>query len=161
MKNRLLSLFICCNLSASCSTTTDVTKETYLKIGDTANLNKSFSIPDLYSHANFQNGEIVDDGSIQNYKTSCIVATGSLGPKTVQQNDYSVSKVSYYEDWYSSAGAVLRYYTEFHLKAASPDNSIVLTCQILDGPMQRHGFPLSEIRQATGQYFTFSSTDNR
>jgi len=161
MKNYLLCLFICCYLASACSTLPDTTKQTYLEKNDTVKLSKPISIPELYSHVILQDGEIIRESSLQRYKTSCIVTTYGLGPKTVQQNDYKVSKVSYYEDWYSSAAAVLRYYTEFHLKADSPERNIVLTCQVLDGPMQHHVFPLSEIRQATGEYFTFSSTDNR
>lgn len=161
MKNRLLYLFIYCYLAASCSTISDAVDEVYLNKDDTVKLNKPIDVPDLYSHVILQDGEITREGSLQRYKTSCIVDTADLGPKTIQQNVYRVSKVSYFEDWYSSAAAVLRYYTEFHLKASSPEQNIVLTCQVLDGPMQHHGFPLSEIRQATGHYFTFSSTDNK
>jgi len=161
MKNYLLRLFICCYLASSCSTLPGTAKQTYLEKNDTVRLNKPISIPDLYSHVVLQDGEIIRESSLQRYKTSCIVTTYSLGPKTVEQNDYKVSKVSYYDDWYSSAAADLRYYIEFHLKADAPESNIVLTCQVLDGPMQHHDFPLSEIRQATGEYFTFSSTDNR
>lgn len=161
MKKTLLPLFIYCFLATSCSSLPDADKQVYLNKGDTVKLNRSFPVPESYAHVNFQNGEIISDGSIQWYETSCVVDTDSLGPKTVPQNDYQVSEVSYDEDWYSNAGAVLRYYTEIHLKAASTEKNIVLTCQVLDDPMQHHSFPLSEIRQATGQYFTFSAKENQ
>jgi hypothetical protein len=161
MKAHLSLLFFCLCIVTSCVTSPDRSKEIHLSKGDIVRLERSFTIPDLYSHVIFQDGEIVKENSLQHYKTSCFVDTFSLGPKTIQQNNYRVSKVSYSEDWYSSTSATLRYYTEFHLDAADPDENIILTCQVLDGPMQHHGFPLSEIRKATGQYFTFSSTDNK
>ena len=161
MKNHLLCLFIYCFLAASCSTLSDTDNKAYLNKGDTVKLSRPFPVPELYSHVNFQKGEIVSDSALQGYENSCVVDTYSLGPKTVPQNEYQVSEVSYYEDWYSRAGAVLRYYTEFHLTPTSTGENIILTCQVLDSPMQYHPFPLSVIRQVTGQYFTFLPKDNQ
>jgi hypothetical protein len=161
MKNHLLYLLICSYLAASCSTSPETVDENHLKKGDSVRLEQSFAIPDLYTHVIFQDGEIIKEGSIHPYKTSCIADTNSLGPKTIEQNDFKVSKISYFEDIYSDLGATIRYYTEIHLDAADSKKNITLTCQVLDGTMQHHSFPLSEIKQATGQYFTFSSTDNK
>jgi len=161
MKNHLFHLLICSYLVTSCSTSPDTANEIHLTKGDIVKLVQSFTIPDLYSHVIFQDGEIIKEGSLQWYKTSCIADTKSLGPKTVEQNDFNISKVSYYEEMYSYEGATIRYYTEFHLDAADPNENIILTCQVLDGTMRHHNFPLNEVKQATGQYFTFSSIDNK
>lgn len=161
MKNPLLCLFICSSLVAACSTRPDTEDNIHLASGDTVKLNKAFTIPDLFAHVVFQDGEIIDKRLIQWYQTSCMLDTNSLGPKTIAQNTFQVSQVTYNEDMYSDAGAIIRYYTEFHLDAADPKKNSILTCQVLDDTMQHHDFPLSEIRQATGEYFTFSSTDNK
>jgi hypothetical protein len=161
MKHHLLYLLIYTSLAASCSFTSVTDEETHLKPGDTVRLNKSLTVPDLYSHVTLQDGELIRDGLIQQYKTSCIIGSKSLGPKTIRQNDYKVSKVSYYEDMYSDPAANMRYYTEFYLNADKPEDNLVLTCQVLDAILKHHVFPLSEIRRATGSYFTFSSIDNK
>jgi hypothetical protein len=161
MKNHLYYLLICSYLLTSCSTSPDTSNEVHLTKGDNARLEKSFTIPVLFSHVIFQDGEIIREDDLQWYKTSCIADTNSLGPKTVEKDTFKVNKVSYFEDIYSDLGATIRYSAEFRLDAADPKKNIILTCQVLDGTMRHHNFPVSEIKQATGQYFTFSSTDNK
>lgn len=156
-----LRLFICFCLTASCSINPETTKKVHLHKGDTVKLNKSFVIPELYSHVIFQNGKIVNKKTLQRFKTSCIIDVIKLGPVLFQQGDFEVSKVSYNEEWYIEAAAIERYYTEIHLNAAEKNKSVILTCQILDEPMRHHSFPVTEIQQAMGNYIIFSSIDNK
>jgi len=161
MKNYLSYLLICSFLVASCSTSPESVDEEHLMKGDGVRLEQSFTIPDLFSHVIFQDGEIIRENSLQRYRTNCIADTHSLGPRTIEKNAFEVSKASYFQDFYSDPSATIQYAVAFHLQAADSHDNIILTCRVLDAIGRYHVFPLSEIKQATGRYFTFSSIDNK
>ena len=160
MKTRLLPVLMLSFFAASCSHIASTFSEVNLRKGDSAQLNKAFTVPELYSHIILQDGNVVTQHSLQIYNISCIIDVSRLGPETYLPADFEVSKVSYNEEWYSSTAGTIRYYTEIHLKPEKQGDSMTLTCQLVDDTMKHHSFPLSEIRQAVGDYFIFSATGN-
>lgn len=158
---RPLTLLVFTCLAASCSINSSAVKEVHLQKGDGVKLSKAFTVPDLRSHVILQDGEVVNDRSLKLYKTSCIIDVFKLGPETYQPADFEVSQVSYNEEWYSDMAASIRYYTEINLKPKKQGDQFILTCQVVDGTMQYHNFPLNEIQRAVGGYFTFAATDNK
>lgn len=149
---RKTCLLICSFLIFSCQTSSE---PDYISRGDVISLNKSLAIPKLRSHITIQYGEIVDEADLNVYEHSCIVENWELGPKTIQPEPYAVSKVTYNEEWYSDGGAIIRYFTEIYLNSDRQQKNLILTCQILGNTMEHHSFTADDIKQVTGDYFTF------
>lgn len=160
MNIRLLALFALSVFTTACSNMASTVNEIHLKKGDLVQLGKPFTVPDLYAHIILQGGNVVNQRSLQVYSTSCIIGVNRLGPETYPPAEFEVSEVSYNEEWYSNSAGTIRYYTEIHLKPRKQGDGILLTCQLVDDTMRHHSFPLSEIQQAVGDYFIFSTTDN-
>lgn len=128
----------------------------HLKRGDAVSLNKVISFTEMSSHIILQAGRVIEDDDLKAYQTSCVVDNNDLGPKEIQPQNYRISKVTYNEEMYFDAAAIIRYFTEFYLTSdEGRQQDIILTCQTLDGTMQHHSFPADEVRLATGDYFTF------
>lgn len=161
MKSKPLTLTILTCVASACSSNFNAVKENHLTKGDSVSLSKPFTVPDLRSHIILQDGKVVDDRALKLYISSCIIDVDRLGPETYQPAGFEVSKVSYNEEWYSDTAGTIRYYMEIHLKPEKQGDNMILTCQVIDGTMQHHNFPLNEIKQAVGDYFTFSATDSK
>ena len=127
----------------------------HLSRGDIISLNKTITFPELSSHIVLQSGEVIDDRDLKAYQTSCIVDNDDLGPKKIHPQNYTVRKVTYNEEMYSDAAALIRYFTEFYLRSDDQRQNLILTCQTLDATMQHHNFPVDEVKLATGDYFRF------
>ena len=155
MKLRLPLLLLCLHLLTSCSGSLNKPDEQYLSPGNIIKLERSFTVPALYSHVIFQDGKIINENNLAPYRTSCILDLHDLGPTTYQAEAFTIDKVEYNEEMYSDAGAVVRYFTEFYLTSDTHKKRNILTCQILGDTMQYQSFPLTEIEQATGQYFRY------
>jgi hypothetical protein len=153
---RLISLLPCVLLLSCQQSPEQNTPESrhFLK-GDAFSLNRSITIPHLFSHVIIQYGDVIKLADLYAYETSCIVDQIALGPGLIQPQNYIVEKVTYNEEMYSDAGAVIRYFIEIYLSADDPQKNLVLTCQTLGNTMQHHSFPVSEVKQTTGDYFTF------
>lgn len=140
---------------SACSSNPDHSVALELSEGSTIILEKPFDIPPLYSHVLFQHGAIIKPGDLQPYDISCILDNRDLGPKVIQVTRFIVTDIQLYEEMYSDAGAVIRYYTEFYLRSNSQQADFILTCQTLDDTTQYYSFPTNVIRQATGNYLSF------
>jgi len=150
---RKTCLLICSFLLLSCQTSPE---PDYISRGDVISLNKSLAIPKLRSHITIQYGEIADEADLNVYEHNSIIENRELGPKTIQPESYTVSKVTYNEEWYSDAGAIIRYFTEIYLNSDnSQQQDLILSCQILGNTMEHHSFTADEIKQVTGGYFNF------
>ncbi len=152
MNIRQIFLLSCSFLLLSCQTTPD---ERHFASGDAVSLNRSLNVPALFSHVILQYGEVIDEVDLYAYDTSCIVDSKNLGPGNIQPQSYEVSKVTYNEEMFSDGGAIIRYFTEIYLDSDEPDKNLILTCQKLDDTMMHHSFPVDEIKQASGRYFSF------
>lgn len=139
----------------SCQTDPGSAETRNLSSGDNVSLRRTIIFPDLQSHIIIQNGKIIADSDLYAYKTSCLVDNRDLGPKTIQPQSYTVRKVTYNEEMFSDGGAIIRYFIEIYLTANDQQHNLILTCQTLDDTMQYHIFPVTEIEQTTGDYFSF------
>ena len=151
---RLTCLLFCGFLLLSCQTSPETS---HITRGNVISLNKTISIPQIQSHVIIQFGEIIRETDLKAYETSCIVDSQDLGPVSIQPQSYKVRKVTYNEEFYSDAGAIIRYFTEIFLTAGDPQQNLILTCQTLGDTMQHHSFPVNEIKQATRDYFIFDN----
>ena len=128
----------------------------HLKQGDSVSLNKVIAFPELSSHIILQAGEVITGNDLMAYQTSCVVDNNDLGPKEIQPQHYQLRKVTYNEEMYSDAAAIIRYFTEFYLSSDEGHQwDLIITCQILDDTMRHHSFPVVEVIQATADYFSF------
>jgi hypothetical protein len=132
-----------------------IKNSTYLTTGDEIALTRAFDVAALRSHIILQDGKIIEDGDLSPYRISCIFDVYDLGPATYQPQIFNVTDVTYNEEMYSDLGAVVRYFTEFYLSSNHSQKKKTLTCQVLDDTTQYHPFAISEIKQATGDYFIF------
>ena len=140
---------------SACSSNPDHSVALDLSEGSTVILEKPIDIPPLHSHVLFQHGAIIKSGELQPYDISCIMDNRELGPKVIQAASFVVTDIQFYEEMYSDAGAVIRYYTEFYLRSNNQQTEFILTCQTLDDTTQYYSFPTDVISQATGDYFSF------
>ena len=102
------------------------------------------------------------DNDLMAYQTSCVVDNNDLGPKEIQPQHYKVHKVTYNEEMYFDAAAIIRYFTEFHLSSdEGPQQHLIITCQILDDTMRHHSFPVDEVALTTGAYLSFLTAGHR
>ena len=140
----------------SCQTDSHTPETRDLSSGDGISLHRTITFPELQSHILIQYGGVIAESELNPYITSCIVDNRDLGPKTIQAQNYTVRKVTYNEEMFSDGGAVIRYFIEIYLNANDPQQNLILICQTLDDTMQHHIFPVSEIKQTTGDYFAFN-----
>jgi len=142
-------------LLLSCQSYTETAEDRDLSEGDKLSLHRAITFPALQSHIIIQYGKIIARSELYPYETSCIVDNRDLGPKTIQPQSYIIRKVTYNEEMYSDSAAIIRYFIEIYLSASEPQQNLILTCQTLDDTMQHHVFPAAEIKQTTGDYFSF------
>ncbi|MBT8119384.1 MAG: hypothetical protein KJN89_06660 [Gammaproteobacteria bacterium] len=128
----------------------------HLKQGDSVSLNKVITFPESSSHIILQAGKVIKGKDLMAYQTNCVVDNFELGPKDIKPQNYQVRNVTYNEEMYFDAAAIIRYYSEFYLSShGGRQQDLIITCQTLDDTMQHHSFPVDEIALATGDYFSF------
>lgn len=152
MNMRNTCLLICSLILLSCQTSPE---SRHIARGDTVSLDRSITIPELRSHVIFQFAEVIDEIDLKPYETSCIVEHKDLGPMQIQPQQYTVTRVTYNEEMYSDPGAVVRYFNEIYLNSSEQQENLIIICQALGSTMENHSFPVDEIKQATGDYFSF------
>lgn len=152
---RILLTMLISTLLASCGSAMLKDDDSHLAINDKVSLVQPLQIAKLDSHVIFQDGVLVKQAELEPYQTSCIYEVNQLGPTDYPPENFIVTRINRHEEMYSDTGAVVRYYTEFHLMPDDGGEPVKLVCQVLDDTMRYHSFSVPEIQQAVGNYFRF------
>jgi len=163
LSNKLFAILLCLPMLTACSLTEERKSEDNLKSGDTVILKKDLTTPRGEYHIRFQLGEIKQ--KIKSYSNNCIIETRYKGPVTYTAGPYTVTQVQYGEEFFSDASATVEYSTTFDLEAQNvTDNEtnrrFKLRCQVLDGTMAYHNFPVPDIKQVMGDFMDFDTASS-
>lgn len=123
--------------------------------GSTLSLNDKLDIPHNDTHAVIQYGKEIADKDRHNYDVNCRLNFKKFGPRTIEPEDFKVSRTEDGENWISQASSILRYYTEIYLTSDKGTDIIKMVCQQYGDPSDYH-FTVNEIEKTLGNYLSFT-----
>ena len=123
-------------------------------------LNNSLTIPRSDTHAVVQFGKEIKDRDKQEYEINCRVDFKDFGTRTIQPEDFIITRTEDGQNWVSHP-SILRFYTEIYLSSNIGTDIIKMVCQQYGGPIDRN-FTVAEMQAALGDFITFKySTANK
>ena len=126
--------------------------------GSTLTLNKELEIPAGNTHALLQSGKVISVNESSLYEISCRFDTRSFGPRTIEPEVFSISRT---EDGQriASQGGIYLYFSEIYLQSSKGTDVTMLRCERSGYNLDWH-FAVADMKQALGDYFTFTFPNN-
>ena len=122
--------------------------------GSTLSLNKKLDIPNNDTHAIIQDGKATTEKERHDYDVNCRLDVKEFGPRTIESEDFKVSRTEDGQNWISQP-SILRYYTEIYLTSNKGTDVIKMVCQQYGDQTDYH-FTVKEIEKTLGDYFSFT-----
>ncbi len=127
--------------------------------GSTLLLNKKLTIPHNDTHAVIQYGKETTDNDRQDYDVNCRLDFKKFGLRTIEPEDFKVSRTEDGQNWISQP-SILRFYTEIYLTSDKGTDVIKMVCQEYGDQIDYH-FTVKEIETALGDYFSFDFASDK
>lgn len=121
--------------------------------GSTLSLNKPLSYSHDVTHAVIQFGKEITDSERQFYEINCQVDFKAFGPRTIEPEDFIVTRTEDGQNWISQP-TILRFYSEVYLASNNNTDIIKMVCQIYGDNIDRN-FTVAEMQAALGGMITF------
>ena len=122
--------------------------------GSLLTLNRTLEIPAGETHALIQEGRLIKKRDKDDYRINCRFDVKKFGPRTIAPAKFIIRRTEDGQEWISRAG-IMRYYTDIYFQSDEATDAIKLSCQQYGYNTQRN-FTVTDIRNALGDYFTFS-----
>jgi len=127
--------------------------------GSVLALNQPVSYASNMTHAVIQFGKEITDNERQFYDINCRLDFKKFGPRTIEPEDFIVTRTEDGQNWVSQP-SILRFYTEVYLASNKHTDIIKMVCQIYGDNIDRN-FTVAEMQAALGDMITFKCKQQR